>query len=156
LHHSTLPYQAPQFDQIEVQHYRPAFDEGVRQKRAEIEAIVQNPQAPDFANTLLALEQSGTLLTRVTSIFFAMTAAHTNDELQRLDEEFSAELASLANDIYLNGALFSRVEAVWQQRGSLGLDSESSRLLEVIHQRFVLAGARLNEVDKANLKALNT
>ena len=156
LRHSTLPYQAPQFDQIEVQHYRPAFDEGVRQKRAEIEAIVQNPQAPDFANTLLALEQSGALLTRVTSVFFAMTAAHTNDELQRLDEEFSAELASLANDIYLNGALFSRVEAVWQQRGSLGLDSESLRLLEVIHQRFVLAGARLNEVDKANLKALNT
>ncbi|MBJ9321724.1 MULTISPECIES: peptidyl-dipeptidase Dcp [Citrobacter] len=156
LRHSTLPYQAPQFDQIEVQHYRPAFDEGVRQKRAEIEAIVQNPQAPDFANTLLALEQSGTLLTRVTSVFFAMTAAHTNDELQRLDEEFSAELANLANDIYLNGALFSRVEAVWQQRGSLGLDYESLRLLEVIHQRFVLAGARLNEVDKANLKALNT
>ena len=156
LRHSTLPYQAPQFDQIEVQHYRPAFDEGVRQKRAEIEAIVQNPQAPDFANTLLALEQSGALLTRVTSVFFAMTAAHTNDELQRLDEEFSAELASLANDIYLNESLFSRVDAVWQRRGSLRLESESLRLLEVIHQRFVLAGARLNEVDKANLKALNT
>ncbi|MGO0765424.1 dipeptidyl carboxypeptidase II, partial [Citrobacter freundii] len=90
LRHSTLPYKAPQFDQIEVQHYRPAFDEGVRQKRAEIEAIVQNPLAPDFANTLLALEQSGALLTRVTSVFFAMTAAHTNDELQHLDEEFSA------------------------------------------------------------------
>ncbi len=155
-HHSTLPYQAPQFDQIDVQHYRPAFDEGVRQKRAEIEAIVQNPQAPDFSNTLLALEQSGALLTRVTSVFFAMTAAHTNDELQRLDEEFSAELASLANDIYLNEALFSRVEAVWQRRASLGLDSESSRLLEVIHQRFVLAGARLNEADKTRLKVLNT
>lgn len=155
-HHSTLPYQAPQFDQIDVQHYRPAFDEGVRQKRAEIEVIVQNPQAPDFANTLLALEQSGALLTRVTSVFFAMTAAHTNDELQRLDEEFSAELASLANDIYLNEALFSRVEAVWQRRGSLGLDSESSRLLEVIHLRFVLAGARLNEADKTRLKVLNT
>ncbi|HCB24003.1 MAG TPA: dipeptidyl carboxypeptidase II, partial [Citrobacter freundii] len=156
LRHSTLPYQAPQFDQIEVQHYRPAFDEGVRQKRAEIEAIVQNPLAPDFANTLLALEQSGALLTRVTSVFFAMTAAHTNDELQHLDEEFSAELARLANDIYLNEALFSRVEAVWQRRGSLGLESESLRLLEVIHQRFVLAGACLNETDKANLKALNT
>lgn len=156
LRHSTLPYQAPQFDQIEVQHYRPAFDEGVRQKRAEIEAIVQNPQAPDFANTLLALEQSSALLTRVTSVFFAMTAAHTNDELQHLDEEFSAELASLANDIYLNEALFSRVDAVWQRRGSLRLESESLRLLEVIHQRFVLAGACLNETDKANLKALNT
>lgn len=156
LHHSTLPYQAPQFDQIDVQHYRPAFDEGVRQKRAEIDAIVQNSQVPDFANTLLALEQSGGLLTRVTSVFFAMTAAHTNDELQRLDEEFSAELANLANDIYLNGALFSRVEAVWQRRGTLSLDSESIRLLEVVYQRFVLAGARLNETDKAKLKALNT
>ncbi|EFE08922.1 peptidyl-dipeptidase Dcp [Citrobacter youngae] len=156
LHHSTLPYQAPQFDQIDVQHYRPAFDEGVRQKRAEIEAIVHNPQVADFANTLLALEQSGALLTRVTSVFFAMTAAHTNDELQRLDEAFSAELASLANDIYLNSALFARVDAVWQRRHSLGLDSESFHLLEVIHQRFVLAGARLNEADKARLKALNT
>ncbi|ATX03121.1 peptidyl-dipeptidase Dcp [Citrobacter freundii] len=156
LHHSTLPYQAPQFDQIDVQHYRPAFDEGVRQKRAEIEGIVQNPQRPDFANTLLALEQSGALLTRVTSVFFAMTAAHTNDELQRLDEEFSAELASLANDIYLNSALFARVENVWQRRSSSGLDSESIRLLEVAYQRFVLAGACLNETDKARLKALNT
>ena len=156
LHPSTLPYQAPQFDQIDVQHYRPAFDEGVRQKRAEIEGIVQNPQRPDFANTLLALEQSGALLTRVTSVFFAMTAAHTNDELQRLDEEFSAELASLANDIYLNSALFARVENVWQRRSSSGLDSESIRLLEVVYQRFVLAGACLNETDKARLKALNT
>lgn len=156
LHHSTLPYQAPQFDQIDVQHYRPAFDEGVRQKREEIAAIVQNPQDPDFANTLLALEQSGALLTRVTSVFFAMTAAHTNDELQRLDEAFSAELAGLANDIYLDGALFARVDAVWQRRHTLGLDSESVRLVEVVHQRFVLAGARLNEADKARLKALNT
>lgn len=156
LHHSTLPYQAPQFDQIDVQHYRPAFDEGVRQKRAEIEAIVHNPQDPDFANTLQALEQSGALLTRVTSVFFAMTSAHTNDELQRLDEAFSAELAGLANDIYLDGALFARVEAVWQRRHTLGLDSESLRLVEVIYQRFVLAGARLNKADKARLKALNT
>lgn len=156
LHHSTLPYQAPQFDRIEDCHYRPAFDEGVKQKRAEIAAIVQNQQAPDFTNTLLALEQSGALLTRVTSVFFAMTAAHTNDELQRLDEAFSAELAALANDIYLNDALFARIDAVWQQRSSLELEGESLRLLEVVHQRFVLAGARLNDADKARLKALNT
>ncbi|WP_196208180.1 peptidyl-dipeptidase Dcp [Citrobacter sp. Res13-Sevr-PEB04-36] len=156
LRQSTLPYQAPPFDRIDVHHYRPAFDEGVRQKRAEIDAIVQNSQPANFANTLLALEQSGALLTRVTSIFFAMTAAHTNDELQRLDEEFSAELAALANDIYLNAALFARVEAVWQQRAALGLDAESLRLLEVVYQRFVLAGADLNEEDKARLKLLNT
>lgn len=154
--HSALPYQAPPFDQIKEEHYRPAFDEAVRQKRAEIDAIVQNPQVPDFANTLLALEQSGAMLTRVTSVFFAMTAAHTNDALQHLDEAFSAELAALSNDIYLNSALFARVDNVWQRRNPLGLDGESLRLLEVIHQRFVLSGARLNEADKVRLKALNT
>lgn len=122
----------------------------------EIEAIVNHPAAPDFTNTLLALEQSGALLSRVTSVFFAMTAAHTNDELQRLDEAFSAELAALSNDIYLNSALFARVDAVWQQRHSLGLDDESLRLVDVIHQRFVLAGAQLAEEDKARLKVLNT
>ncbi|XNM83226.1 hypothetical protein ACLK1V_08505 [Escherichia coli] len=125
----------------------------MQQKRAEIAAIALNPQTPDFDNTILALEQSGELLTRVTSVFFAMTAAHTNDELQRLDEQFSAELAELANDIYLNGELFARVDAVWQRRESLGLDSESIRLVEVIHQRFVLAGAKLAQADKAKLKS---
>lgn len=153
---STLPYTAPRFDLIENNHYRPAFDEGMRQKRIEIEEIALNPQTPDFNNTILALEKSGELLTRVTSVFFAMTSAHTNDELQRLDEQFSAELAELANDIYLNGELFARVDAVWQRRETSGLDSESVRLVDVIHQRFVLAGARLDEADKAKLKVLNT
>lgn len=78
LDQSMLPYQAPRFDRIKDCHYRLAFDEGVRQKRVEIEAIVNHPAAPDFTNTLLALEQSGALLSRVTSVFFAMTAAHTN------------------------------------------------------------------------------
>ncbi|HCB2601281.1 TPA: peptidyl-dipeptidase Dcp [Citrobacter koseri] len=153
---SVLLYQAPRFDLIEDSHYRPAFDEGMRQKRAEIDAIVQNPQEPDFENTYLALEQSGALLTRVTSVFFAMTAAHTNDELQRLDEAFSAELAALANDIYLNSTLFARVDAVWRQRETLALDAESLRLVEIIHQRFVLSGAQLGDDDKAQLRSLNT
>ncbi|HAK48987.1 MAG TPA: dipeptidyl carboxypeptidase II, partial [Salmonella bongori] len=156
LDQSMLPYQAPRFDRIKECHYRPAFDEGVRQKRAEIEAIVNHPATPDFTNTFLALEQSGALLSRVTSVFFAMTAAHTNAALQRLDEAFSAELAALSNDIYLNNALFARVGTVWRQRHSLGLDNESLRLVEVIHQRFVLAGAQLADEDKARLKALNT
>ncbi|EDP8628396.1 peptidyl-dipeptidase Dcp [Salmonella bongori] len=156
LDQSMLPYQAPRFDRIKECHYRPAFDEGVRQKRAEIEAIVNHPATPDFTNTFLALEQSGALLSRVTSVFFAMTAAHTNAALQRLDEAFSAELAALSTDIYLNNALFARVDTVWRQRHSLGLDNESLRLVEVIHQRFVLAGAQLADEDKARLKALNT
>lgn len=154
--HSLLPYQAPRFDLIEIGHYRPAFDEGMKQKRKDIAAIIANSDTPDFANTVLALEKSGELLTRVTSVFFAMTAAHANEELQRLDEAFSAELAELANDIWLNSTLFSRVEHVWQQRDALGLDSESVRLIEVTHQRFVLAGAQLNDADKTQLRALNT
>ncbi|XTZ36611.1 peptidyl-dipeptidase Dcp [Salmonella enterica] len=153
---STLAYQAPQFDLIQQQHYRPAFDEGLRQKREEIAAITHDPHPANFENTVLALELSGQLLNRVTSVFFAMTSAHTNDYLQQLDEAFSAELAELANDIYLNDALFARVETVWHQRDALGLDAESQRLVEIIYQRFILAGATLYANDKATLKALNT
>jgi len=153
---SPLPYQAPPFDVITDEHYRPAFDEGVRQKRAEIAAITANPAAADFDNTLLALEQSGHLLNQVTSVFFAMTSAHTNDFLQQLDEAFSTELAELANDIYLDDALFARVESVWHQCEALGLDAESLRLVETTYQKFVLAGATLSAEDKTTLKALNT
>lgn len=151
---SLLPYQAPRFDEINDSHYRPAFDEAIRQKRADIDAIVAQTAAPDFDNTVLALEKSGAMLARVSSIFFAMTSAHTNARLQALEEQLSTELAALANDIWLNDTLFSRVESVWQDREAL--DSESRRLVEVTHQRFVLAGARLNDAEKAELKDLNT
>ncbi|MXJ79422.1 peptidyl-dipeptidase Dcp [Klebsiella michiganensis] len=153
---SLLPYQAPRFDLIDVSHYRPAFDEGVRRQRAEIAAIVNNPQPADFANTLEALEQSGQLLARVTNVFFAMAGAETNPTIQALDEQFSSELAELANDIWLNDALFQRVKQVWERRESLSLDAESRRLLEVTWQRFTLAGATLADDQKAALRALNT
>ncbi|EGQ5284122.1 peptidyl-dipeptidase Dcp [Enterobacter hormaechei] len=151
---SLLPYQAPRFDAINDSHYRPAFDEAMRLKRADIDAIIAQHAAPDFDNTVLALEKSGAMLSRVNSVFFAMTSAHTNDYLQALDELFSTELAGLANDIWLNDTLFARVEAVWQERE--GLDAESRRLTEETYQHFVLAGARLNADEKAELKALNT
>ncbi|MBY5115926.1 peptidyl-dipeptidase Dcp [Enterobacter cloacae] len=151
---SLLPYQAPRFDEINDSHYRPAFDEAIRQKQADIDAIVAQTAAPDFDNTVLALEKSGAMLARVSSIFFAMTSAHTNARLQELEEQLSTELAALANDIWLNDTLFSRVESVWQDREAL--DAESRRLVEVTHQRFVLAGARLNDAEKAELKDLNT
>ncbi|ENN7016222.1 peptidyl-dipeptidase Dcp [Enterobacter ludwigii] len=151
---SLLPYQAPRFDEINDGHYRPAFDEAIRQKRAEIDAIVAQTAAPDFNNTVLALEKSGAMLSRVSSVFFAMTSAHTNDDLQALEEQISTELAALANDIWLNDTLFSRVESVWQDCAAL--DAESRRLAEETYQHFVLAGARLNNAEKAELKALNT
>ncbi|ENZ7341588.1 peptidyl-dipeptidase Dcp [Klebsiella aerogenes] len=156
LHVSLLPYQAPHFDLIEDSHYRPAFDEGVRRQREEIAAIINNPAPADFDNTLAALEQSGQLLGRVTRVFFAMAGANTNPLIQQLDEQFSAELAELGNDIWLNDALYQRVKQVWQQRDALSLDPESRRLLEVSWQRFQLAGAALAQEQKTALKALNT
>ncbi|MGG7786282.1 peptidyl-dipeptidase Dcp [Klebsiella aerogenes] len=156
LHVSLLPYQAPHFDLIEDSHYRPAFDEGVRRQREEIAAIINNPAPADFDNTLVALEQSGQLLGRVTRVFFAMAGANTNPLIQQLDEQFSAELAELGNDIWLNDALYQRVKQVWQQRDALSLDPESRRLLEVSWQRFQLAGAALAQEQKTALKALNT
>ncbi|VAT54824.1 dipeptidyl carboxypeptidase Dcp [Klebsiella variicola] len=153
---SLLPYQAPPFDLIQDCHYRPAFDEGVRQQRAEIRAIIDNPEPANFANTLEALEQSGQLLARVTRVFFAMAGAHTNPFIQSLDEEFSAELAELGNDIWLNEALFQRVNSVYEQRDALALDSESHRLLTLTWQRFVHAGATLAPAQKAVLRTLNT
>ncbi|HBV9987494.1 TPA: peptidyl-dipeptidase Dcp [Klebsiella aerogenes] len=155
-HVSLLPYQAPHFDLIADSHYRPAFDEGVRRQREEIAAIVNNPAPADFDNTLVALEQSGQLLGRVTRVFFAMAGANTNPLIQQLDEQFSAELAELGNDIWLNDALYQRVKQVWQQRDALNLDPESRRLLEVSWQRFQLAGAALAQEQKTALKALNT
>ena len=151
---SLLPYQAPRFDLINDDHYQPAFEEGLRRKRAEIAAIADNPAAATFDNTLLALERSGDLLERVTRVFFAMASAHTSDAIQQREEHFAAGLAELDNDIWLNDALFQRVSQVWQQREAL--DDESRRLVEVIHQRFILAGAGLNEEDKLALRALNT
>ncbi|EKY3242936.1 peptidyl-dipeptidase Dcp [Cronobacter dublinensis] len=152
---SALPYEAPPFNAITDQHYRPAFDEAVHQKRAEVEAIAAEPAAPTFENTYLALERSGAMLSRVTSVFFAMTSAHTNDYLQTLDEEFSTELAALADDIHFNETLFARLNAVYEQRDALGLDNESRRLVEVVWQQFMLAGATLDAEQKAQLRALN-
>jgi len=153
---SLLPYQAPHFDLIDDSHYRPAFDEAIRQKREEIAAIAGSAAAPDFTNTVLALEHSGGLLGRVSNVFFAMTSAHTNDYLQQLEEAIASELAALSNDIWLDDALFARVDAVYNARQTMAPDAESLRLIEELHQRFILAGARLGEAEKQELKAINT
>ena len=152
---SLKPYQAPPFDAIRDEHYRPAFDEALRIKRNDIADIAACQEAPSFDNTYLALELSGQMLSRVTSVFFAMASAHTNDYLQQLDEEFSAELAALADDMYLNPVLFSRLDTVYQQRHELAPDAEALRLIEVVWQNFMLAGATLSPDQKSALKAIN-
>lgn len=152
---STLPYQAPRFDLLRIEHYRPAFDEAVRRKRAEIADIVNSNTPPSFENTCLALEQSGRMLSQVTAVFFAMASADTNPEIQQLESAFSETLAELSDDIYLNSRLFARVDSLYQTRETLELDAESLRLLAVLWQRFMLAGAMLAPEKQARLSALN-
>ncbi|MCP1437024.1 peptidyl-dipeptidase Dcp [Erwinia persicina] len=152
---SPLPFQAPPFDRITEADYRPALEEGMRQKREEVERIANSAEPPTFANTYQALEQCGLMLRRVESVFNAMTSANTSDLLQQLDEEMSPRLTALEDDIRLNSQLFARLDSVYQQRQSLGLDDESLRLVEVTWQAFQLAGASLSDDTKAQLKVLN-
>lgn len=152
---SSLPFNAPPFDQISDDHYRPALEAGMAEMREEILAIAQNPAPPTVENTLDALERSGQRLKRVQQVFDAMTSANTSDLLQAVDEEMSPRLRALEDDIHLNSALFARLDALWQQRETLDLSAEARRLLAVKRQTFELAGATLDDAQKRDLKALN-
>src|SRR5689334_22387218 len=152
---STLPYQLPPFDKIKNEHYAPAFDKGMKDHLAEIQAIASNPQPPTFDNTIVAMERSGELLNRVSTIFGNLTGAHTNDTLKKLEVDISPKLSAHNDEIYLNGALYARVKALYDQRATLGLDAESTRLLEKYHTDFVRAGAKLNDEQKTRLKGIN-
>ncbi len=152
---SKLPLEAPPFDAIRDEDFKPALEEGIRRQRAEVEKIANDPAPPTFANTLVALEKSGELLTRANLVFNALSGANTNPTLQSLQEEIAPKLAALQDAIFLNAPLFKRVEAVYEQRAGLKLDPESLRLVELYHRQFVHAGARLSDADKATLKSLN-
>ncbi len=152
---SPLPYQFPQFDKIHNEHYRPAFEKGMNEQRAEIDAIANNPQAATLDNTIVAMERSGQLLTRVSRVFFSQSGTNTNDEMQKIQAEMAPKLSAHNDLIVLNGKLFARVEAVYAQRDTLGLDAESKRLVERYHTDFVRAGAKLSDADKTRLKAIN-
>ena len=152
---STLPFQAPPFDKIKDADYQPAIDEGMKQQLAEIEKIANNPQAPTFENTYVAMEKSGVMLNRVMSVFNAITGANTDDTLQKVQEVEAPKLAAHRDAIYLDSKLFQRVETIYNQRDTLKLDPESARLVEVVYKNFVHAGAKLSDADKARLKDLN-
>ncbi|MGI4726976.1 MAG: M3 family metallopeptidase, partial [Janthinobacterium lividum] len=152
---STLPFQAPAFDKIKNSDFKLAMEEGIRQHLAEIQKIADNPAAPTFENTLVAMEKSGRLLNRVDAVFNVLTGANTNPELQKVEQEEAPKLSANNDATYLNTKLFKRVEAIYQKRNDLKLDAESKRLVEVEYENFVLAGARLSEPDKEKLKKLN-
>jgi len=152
---STLPYGLPPFDKIKDEHYAPAFAEAMRQHMAEIDAIADNPAAPSFDNTVVAMERAGQTLTRVSRVFFNMTGANTDPELEALSRDLAPKLAAHNDAILLNAKLFQRIGTIYEQRPSLALDAESRRLLERHYTDFIRAGAKLSESDKAKLKALN-
>jgi peptidyl-dipeptidase Dcp len=152
---STLPFHYPQFDKIKDEHFIPAFNEGMRQQLKEVDAIANNKAAPSFDNTIVAMEKSGALLTRVQTIFGNLQGANTNDKLDAIDSEMSPKLAAHADAIYLNAKLYARVKALYDKRTTLKLDAESEHLLERYHTDFVRAGANLSAADKEKLKAIN-
>jgi peptidyl-dipeptidase Dcp len=153
---STLPFHYPAFDQIKNADYAPAFEEGMRIHAAEIEAIANNPAAPTFDNTIVAMERSGALLNRVQSVFFNLSGCNTNDEMQALDKQLAPKLAAHSDAIRLNPKLWHRIDALYVKRDKLHLDPESKYLLERYHTDFVRAGAKLSDADKAKLKAYNS
>jgi peptidyl-dipeptidase Dcp len=154
-HPSALPYRLPPFDRVQNADYRPAFDQGMREQRAEVQKIVGCPDGPDFQNTLVALERSGQMLSRVSAVFFNLNASNTDPQMQEIDSEIAPKLQAHEDAIFLDPALFARVDAVYRQRAGLQLDSESLQLLERYYIEFVRAGARLSDTDKARLRDIN-
>jgi len=152
---SDLYLHYPPFDRIENAHYAPAFERGMEEQLAEIEAIAANPEAPTFDNTLVAMERSGALLDRVSRVFYAMASADTNDVIEEVRGEMAPRLAAHRDAILLNDALFQRVKRLYDERDSLGLDPEARRLVEETYKDFVRAGAQLNAEEKEQLKAYN-
>ncbi len=152
---STLPYQAPPFNLIAEDDYYPAIEEGIRSCLAEIDLIANQDAPPTFENTYAALEQSGLLLKRVLSVFRAMTSANSSDKLREIDRHQSPKLAAMNDAIKFNGALFSRLKAIYDRRTTLSLCAEAERLIEITYQQFLLAGAQLSAEDKRQLSLLN-
>jgi len=152
---STLPLHAPPFDKIKDTDYQPALEEGMKQQLAEIEAIADSKAKPTFENTIVAMEKSGRMLDRVTSAFFGVVQANTNDTLDKVQSDEAPKLAEQGDAIFLNDKLFKRVKAVYDARDSLKLDPESMQLLKVYYFQFIHAGANLSDADKAKLRELN-
>ena len=152
---SALPYHAPPFDKIKDSDYAPAIEEGMKKQLAEIEAIANSTETPNFANTFEAMERSGALLTRVTKVFFNLTAANTSETLQKIKSDEAPKLAAHSDAIFLNPKLFARVKALYDKRDALKLDPESRYLVERYFKTFVRAGALLSDPDKETLRGLN-
>jgi len=152
---SRLPLNYPAFDKIKNADYGPAYEEGMKEQAAEIAKIANNKAAPTFENTIVAMERSGRLLDRVSSVFGNLSGANTNDDFEALNRELAPKLSAHSDAIRLNEKLYARIKTLYDKRDKLKLDQESKRLLERYHTDFVRAGAKLSAADKEKLKAYN-
>ncbi len=148
------PHQAPPFDRIAPEHFRPAYDRAIAEHKAEIKRIAASSESPTFENTIVAFEQSGRLLTKVELVFFNLASSDTNDEIQAIEREMAPVLARHWNEIHLNADLFRRIDTLYEERAGLALDAESLRVLERHHLDFVRAGAKLAPEAKTRLAAI--
>ncbi len=152
---STLAYQLPPLDKIRNEHFAPALTAGMEEQIEEIEAIANDPEPPTFENTIVAMERSGALLDRATSVFYNLASSNTNPEIEKLQTEMAPKLSAHSDAIFLNPQLFARVKSLHERRADLNLDPESLRLLERYYILFVRSGANLSDADKAKLRQLN-
>jgi len=152
---SSLPFHAPAFDKIRLEHYQPAFTAGMKQQLAEMETIATQKEAPTFENTIVAIEKSGALLTRVRNVFSNMTSAEKTKDLQNIETELAPLQAAHSDNILLNRGLFARVEKLYEARETLGLNEEQREVLKQHYESFVRAGAKLDEGQQARIRILN-
>jgi peptidyl-dipeptidase Dcp len=152
----STPYQVPPFHLIKNEHFKPAIIEGIKKQEAEIDAIVTNKEKPTFENTVLAMENSGKLLSRVSTVFYNLNSANTNEEIQSIAKELAPKLSAHNDNINLNDALFTKVKAVWDNQKNFKLNKEQAKILENLYKNFVRSGANLSEENKKRLREINS
>ena len=151
----TTPFQVPPFDQIKNEHYMPAFEAGIAEQQAEVDAIVNNAETPTFENTILPFDKSGQTLNRVSNVFFNLNECLTNDEMIAIAEQVLPMLSKHSDAIMMNPKLFERIDYVYQHRNEMGLDDQQIRVVEKYHQDFVRNGAALPADKQAELSQIN-
>jgi len=149
------PFQTPPFNEIKEEHFLPAFEEGMKQQKAEVDELLNNKDKATFENTIEAMEKSGALLTKVSNVFYNLLSSNTNDEMQKLAETLTPMLSKHRDDINLNEKLFERIKAIYAEKDKLNLTTEQNTLLEEYHSGFVRNGANLNDEQKDKLRKIN-
>jgi len=151
----STPFQTPPFDEIKIDYYLPAFEEGIRLQKAEVDVIINNTEKPTFVNTIEAMEKSGKLLIKVSSVFYNLNSANTNDEMQEIAKTVAPMLSKHNDDINLNEKLFARVKTIYSEKEKLNLTTEQKTVLKNYYDDFIRGGANLNNEQKEKFRKIN-